>query len=65
MRERHVTSQSPGPNQVNYPHLHAPAQWIFEYTKPGKARKFTVHLSLQAASKRMFIHCSEEANPAK
>ncbi|KAG2449568.1 hypothetical protein HYH02_005101 [Chlamydomonas schloesseri] len=39
-------------------------QWIFDYTKPGKARKFTVHLSLQAASKRMFIHCSEEANPA-
>ncbi|KAG2428808.1 hypothetical protein HXX76_011508 [Chlamydomonas incerta] len=39
-------------------------QWIFEYTKPGKARKFTVHLSLQAASKRMFVHCSEEANPA-
>ncbi|GFR44513.1 hypothetical protein Agub_g5779, partial [Astrephomene gubernaculifera] len=37
-------------------------QWVFEYTKPGKARKFTLHCSLQARSKRMYIHASEENN---
>ncbi|EFJ49940.1 hypothetical protein VOLCADRAFT_89453 [Volvox carteri f. nagariensis] len=35
-------------------------QWIFTYTKPGKARKFIFHCSLQARTKRMLIHCSEE-----
>ncbi|GIL78016.1 hypothetical protein Vretimale_7351 [Volvox reticuliferus] len=39
-------------------------QWIFFYTKPGKARKFTLHCSLQGRTKRMFIHASEENNLA-
>ncbi|GLI63437.1 hypothetical protein VaNZ11_006328, partial [Volvox africanus] len=39
-------------------------QWMFFYTKPGKARKFTLHCSLQGRTKRMFIHASEENNLA-
>ncbi|KAG2495429.1 hypothetical protein HYH03_006376 [Edaphochlamys debaryana] len=38
-------------------------QWIFEYTTPGKANKFTLHCSLQNKSKRMYIHASEDSNP--
>ncbi|GLC40295.1 hypothetical protein PLESTB_001806400 [Pleodorina starrii] len=39
-------------------------QWVFTYTKPGKARKFTMHCSLQARTKRMFVHSCEENNYA-
>lgn len=37
-------------------------EWVFTYTKDGKANKFVLHCSLQAASNRMYIHCSELGN---
>lgn len=37
-------------------------EWVFKYTKDGKANKFTLHCSLQSQSKRMFVHASEEHN---
>ena len=37
-------------------------EWVFSYTKPGKANKFVLHCSLQLQTNRMFVHASEPLN---
>lgn len=37
-------------------------EWVFEYTKQGKANRFVLHCSLQSQTGRMFIHASEANN---
>lgn len=37
-------------------------EWVFSYTKDGKANKFVLHCSLQSASRRMYVHSSELGN---
>lgn len=40
-----------------------PDEWVFFYTKDGKANKFVLHCSLQASTRRMFVRANEEGNP--
>jgi hypothetical protein len=37
-------------------------EWVFSYTRPGKANKFVLHCSLQIQTNRMFVHASEPLN---
>eukprot|EP00887_Chlorella_sp_A99_P004671 scaffold4.g4671.t1 len=36
-----------------------PDEWVFLYSLPGAALRFRLHCSLQAQTRRMFIHASE------